>query len=62
MAIDQPIVVYPKDKSKQKNNGHTAEEMNAMADNYARKHKSRVGKHISLGDYLGQDIKEHIKG
>jgi hypothetical protein len=62
MAIDQPVVVYPKDKSNAKNGGHTAAEMNRLADEHARSHKSMVGRQISLGGYLNYDMNSEIKG
>ena len=62
MVMDQPIVVYPKDKSRMKNGGHTAEEMNKIAEDYKNRHKSLVGQKISLGEYLKEDIKNENKG
>lgn len=62
MVMDQPIVVYPKDKSQMKNGGHTAEEMNKIAEEHKNRHKSLVGQKISLGEYFKKDIKNENKG
>lgn len=60
MAIDQPTIVYLKD-----NDGKHASkaEIDELTEAWEKKHKtSRVGKTISLNDYLNNDITNENKG
>lgn len=60
MAIDQPIVVYPKDKKDLKNGGHTAAEMKKIAEEWEKKHgkPGRVKEKVNLQEFLAGTKKE----
>ena len=57
MAVDQPLVSYPREKDGDKK--HSKDEMDSVHDRWAAKKKGRrlVGEKISLGDYLNNKIK-----
>ena len=54
MTADQPITVYPKDKSKSINGGHTREEMRKIAEEWERKHgkAGKVSDKVNLSEFL----------
>jgi hypothetical protein len=52
MAMDQPTISYHKDK---KEGSHNKREMDALADSWAKRHKSVAGQRISLKDYLNNN-------
>ena len=60
MAIDQPTLVYPKEKKA----GHASKvEMDELTAAWEEKHKhSRVGQQISLNEYFSNDIINEDKG
>nr|WP_314662032.1 hypothetical protein [uncultured Prevotella sp.] len=60
MAIDQPTIVYLKDKDSK----HASKaEIDELTEEWEKKHKkSRVGQKISLNDYFNNDIKQEDKG
>jgi len=60
MAIDLPMVVYPKNR---KEKSTTIAEMDALTEAWEKKHKaSRVGETISIGDFLDSNLERIIKG
>jgi len=53
MAVDQPIIVHPRDTSKPK--AHSKKEMDKLAEDWKRRKEtegSLVGKKINLNDFL----------
>lgn len=62
MAMDQPTIVYHKDKSQMKNGGHTKNELDALADRWASNHKSLVGQKVSLSEYFNNNNEIKRKG
>lgn len=60
MVIDQPMIVYKKDRRDANGNiKHTKKEMDDLWDNWVKKKEkegSLVGKKISLSDYLNNKI------
>lgn len=64
MAVDQPLTVYPKDKSKMKNSGHTADEMKRIAQEWERKHGSagRSSEKINMSEFLRGGTTESKEG
>lgn len=55
MAMDQPVTVYP-GSSKSKEVEHTKEELDAVADEWAKNHSSDDirGKEVSLSELFGE--------
>ena len=53
MAVDQPLIVHPRDKSKPKS--HSKKEMDKLAEAWRQRKEaegSLVGKKINLNDFL----------
>lgn len=53
MAVDQPLIVHPRDENKPK--PHSKKEMQRIADEWAKRkenEESLVGKKINLNDFL----------
>jgi len=53
MAVDQPLIVRPRDESKPK--PHSKKEMERIAEEWAKRKESEeslVGKKINLNDFL----------
>ena len=53
MAVDQPLIVHPRDKNKPK--PHSKKEMERIAEEWAKRkenEESLVGKKINLNDFL----------
>ena len=55
MAIDQPTIVYLRDKTDKHASKSEIEELTEAWE--ARHSQSRAGKRISLNDYFSNDIK-----
>lgn len=60
MAIDQPVIVYRKEKK----GGHASKaEMDEITEAWERKHRqSRAGRRISLNEYFNNGVTDEDKG